>query len=214
MKQYFIYTFIISLIFSSCSDAKQYNVIYPIEASKQKVIVFDGARYLVSKNKNKVGIIVLSNPTSSFVDVALAIKNASDHNFTLNLDDIEIKTRKEILKKSFDFKEIFVRDDDLKSISPKMKSYGCFSSSDKNNITLDSMDVIDNLLFNELKNYKKDSKLKVEAPKVTIFSKSSSLVHIRFDLPMMSRYKNNTPIRIKFQINTKVYKFKFIVQKL
>lgn len=209
------------IFFNACNTPKQYHLLYPIQASKQKVLRFDGFRFLSSESKSPISLMILSNPVedASFVDVVFAYQNNSTQNIIIDTNDITIKMSGigalTLLSKE-DYKKdaLFKKAEGFNSLIPKMKAYGCAAANSKNNTTLATLTLTQKWVWDKHLAYPfKDETLYLDHLLVKPGEMKGAL--IRFKLPKTGANFKQSTLLIQFALKDDIRNhFKFILQSL
>ena len=136
-----------ALLFGGCKEdtnATAYHLVYPIQASKQKILRMEGTRFLTTTDTPELSAIVLNNPVAErgFADIAFSITNASEHPLKLAPGMLEVRTKQGVLpltaKSAY---EAYVAKggryrlpEGYEALMPKMQAFGCAAPKSEDNI--------------------------------------------------------------------------------
>ncbi|HFU74418.1 MAG TPA: hypothetical protein ENK65_02570 [Helicobacteraceae bacterium] len=209
------------VLFSACQEKPSYQILYPIEASKQKVLRLDGFRFLSSEHKSPISIMVLSNPIAagSFVEAVFSYTNNSNTIMQIHPNDITIKMRNYgmlqlLTKHEYDTAVPYQKIAAITNLTPKMKSYGCAPDATQNNITVESMNPSQKQIWQEHLEYPFE-KSALYLDTLSIKPQETKTALIRFKLPQTAADFDQSIILIKFSLADKQrHHFKFVLQSL
>jgi len=211
----------LAFILSACDEVKTYNLLYPIEASKQDVLRLQGYRFLSSSLDSPASILVLSNPVKNgeFADFAFAMTNRSDKALHLSNTDFILKMSKHgkllfVSSEEYAQAQNYKKPEGFDKLSPKMQAFGCAATSHKDNIEPSS--------FNPSQRWVWERHLEYPFKKQEIYIKNLDISPgetkggiFRIKLPEMSENFEQSTILIHLKIpGHNEYRFKFILQSL
>jgi len=211
--------FLIFLL-TACNEPPTYHLLYPIEASKQKVSRLDGYRFLSSTLPSPASIIVLSNPVENggFLDFAFALTNNSDKNIHLSSKDFIFKLSKIgnlTLLAPIEYKNspAYKEPDGYDTLTPKMQAYGCVGSNTKDNVSPSAFNASESWVWQRHLQYPfKRGELYLQD--LEIQPKETKGVIWRLKIPHLADDFEEGTVYIKFDLNGEAYRFKFILQSL
>lgn len=212
---------IFSIMLSGCDESKSYNLLYPIEASKQEVLRIQGYRFLSSTLDSPASILVLSNPVENggFADFAFSMTNNSAQTLHLSQKNLLIKMSRHgelelISSQDYASAEIYEKPEGFDTLSPKMQAFGCAAANTKDNI--DAAD------FNPSQSWVWDKHVRYPFKKEELYLKTLKIPSgetrgaiFRVHLPVLSKSFEQSTILVHLKVNRQEgYKFKFILQSL
>jgi len=216
----FLLSLISIFILSACSKAPNYHLLYPIEASHQKVSRLQGYRFLSTELSSPASIIILSNPVENggFVDLAFALSNHSSKPIHLDAKDFVFKLSKIgnvqlFTKEEYLHASEYTKPKAFKDLTPKMQAYGCVGSNTKDNISTDEFTPTQAWVWQRHLQYPfKRSELYFES--LDLKPQETKGVIWRLKIPKLEEGFEQGTLFIKFDLNEEAYRFKFILQSL
>ncbi len=212
---------LLSVLLSACNETKRYQLLYPIEASKQEVLRIQGYRFLYSTLASPASILVLSNPVENggFADFALAITNNSDKTLQLSREDLVIKMSKHgelktISLGEYTSAEIYTKPDGFERLSPKMQAFGCAAANTKDNVTPATFNATQSWVWKKhlLYPFKKEE-LYLETLEIPSGETKGTLFRVHF--PELRKDFEQATVLVHLKVKDQEgYKFKFILQSL
>lgn len=211
----------LSFIITACAENKTYQLLYPIEASKQNILRLEGYRFLSSTLRIPSSILVLSNPIENggFAEFAFALTNKSTELIHLRPADFLVKLRDHgklevITAQTYAQAEAYTKPKGFEKLSPKMKAYGCAAANTEDNINVSSFDATQDWVWSKHQHYPfKQNDLYLKD--IEIAAGETKGIIFRIKLPLMLKdFKQSTIlVQIKGE-GYETYKFKFILQSL
>ena len=156
-----------ALLIGGCKEESAnsaYNLVYPIQASKQKILRMDGTRFLTTTDTPELSAIVLNNPVAErgFADIAFAITNMTETPIKVTRQMLELRTKQGVLpletKSAYEAYiadgRRFITPEGYEALMPKMQAFGCAAPKSEDDIAPDALSASQKQVWKQYKRYR------------------------------------------------------------
>jgi len=154
------------LLLGGCKEQPRYELVYPVQASKQQIHRLEGVRFVSTTDTPEISLIVLNNPVApgSFVDIAFALTNTAQTPLTLSAlpqartgkGELKVLDRSAYAART-DAGERYVRPEGFEKLMPAMQKFGCAAQKSEDTLTPFGLSASQKQLWRHYRQYQQNT---------------------------------------------------------
>lgn len=157
-----------TIFIAGCKEQPAYELVYPVQASKQQIHRIDGVRFISTTDTPELSLIILNNPVPSgaFADIAFSITNSGGTSLKLTrMPQGRIKSGplpvlgKESYEKRISLGERYLRPEGYEKLMPAMQKFGCAAQKSENTTSPFDLTASQKQVWKHYKRYQTDGTL-------------------------------------------------------